>query len=166
MATVSIRGDGRLWLELASLSAQPLRCVRNGNNFWTPSKASLAGERMAEAPAPATTARMRLVQMRRLSEQFAARTEPMNEPPNELRMLTQPLYRYGDEAAEVIDGALFGFTETTDPEVLLVLEAVRPRGDVSDVAHGAGTARDDAPHGCGRADVRESCSALGGIAAL
>jgi hypothetical protein len=126
-ATVSIRGDGALWLELASLSPDALRCVRAGNVFWTPRKASLVEQRLPDAPAPAATARMRLVQMRRLCEQFAARTEPMNEQSSELRLLPQPIYRYEDAAAEIVDGALFGFTETTDPEALLLLEAVQPR---------------------------------------
>jgi hypothetical protein len=126
-ATVSIRGDGLLWLELASLSTEPLRCVRAGNSFWTPRKASLAGQRLVGEPEPAATARMRLVQMRRIGDQFAARTEPRDEQPSKLRLLPQPIYRYGNEKGEILDGALFGFTETTDPEALLALEAIRPR---------------------------------------
>jgi hypothetical protein len=50
-ATVSIRGDGALWLELASLSPDALRCVRAGNVFWTPRKASLVEQRLPDAPA-------------------------------------------------------------------------------------------------------------------
>jgi hypothetical protein len=126
-ATVSIRGDGVLWLELASLSPDALRCVRAGSNFWTPRKASLVEQPLPDAPAPAATDRMRLVQMRRLCEQFTVRTEPVNEQPTELRLLTQPIYRYQVEADEIMGGAMFAFTETTDPEALLLLEAVRPR---------------------------------------
>ena len=46
------------------------------------------------------------------------------EMPNELRLLTQPLYRYQDETAGILHGALFAFVEANDPEVLLLLEAV------------------------------------------
>jgi hypothetical protein len=40
-----------------------------------------------------------------------------------LRALTQPIYRYMDKAAGVLDGAVFAFVEATDPETLLLLEA-------------------------------------------
>jgi len=128
VATVSIRGNGDVWLEAASLSPDALRCLRRGNDFWTPSKGSLVRQRIPDAPAPAATARMRLVQMRRLCERFAARTEPQGEQPSELRLLPQPIYRYGEDASEITDGALFALTETTDPEAILLLEAVRPPG--------------------------------------
>jgi hypothetical protein len=126
LATVSIRGNGQVWLEAASLSPDALHCLRRGNDFWTPSKGSLVEQKLPDAPIPAATARMRLVQMRRLCERFAARTEPRDEQPCELRLLPQPIYRYGEDAAEIIDGALFAFAETTDPEALLLLEAFRP----------------------------------------
>jgi len=125
-ATVSIRGNGSVWLEVASLSPVALRCERLGNEFWTPRIASAVEQRLPDAPAPAATARMRLVQMRRLCEQFTVRTEPKDEQPSELRLLPQPIYRYGDDADEIVDGALFAYAETTDPEALLLLEAVHP----------------------------------------
>jgi hypothetical protein len=61
--------------------------------------------------------------MRELARRFrAASYKP--DAPNELRLLSQPLYRYPKETAEVLDGALFAFTEANDPEVFLLLEAV------------------------------------------
>jgi hypothetical protein len=41
----------------------------------------------------------------------------------EMRLLTQPLHRYKSPKAKVMDGALFVFTEGTDPETYLLLEA-------------------------------------------
>jgi hypothetical protein len=38
--------------------------------------------------------------------------------------LTQPLYRFEDEKAGVLDGALFAFVVSNDPELFLLLEAV------------------------------------------
>jgi hypothetical protein len=63
--------------------------------------------------------------MRRLCEQIELRTEPVGEQPVPLRLMPQPLCRFSDEASGIIDGALFAFTEATDPEALLMLEAVR-----------------------------------------
>ena len=48
----------------------------------------------------------------------------MNEP---LRMLPRELYRYQSKNPDLLDGAVFGFVQGTDPEVLLLLEAVREK---------------------------------------
>jgi hypothetical protein len=125
MATVSIRGNGGVWFESASLSPEALRCLRRDGLFWNPQSASSAEQQLKDAPVPAATGAGRLVQMRRLSEQFSIRMEPINEQPSQLRLLPQPIYRYEDSAVGVVDGAVFSFAEGTDPEALLMLEAVR-----------------------------------------
>jgi hypothetical protein len=124
-ATVSIRGSGGVWFESASLSPGALRCLRRDGLFWNPQSAGSAEQRLMDAPVPAATGASRLVQMRRLSEQFSIRMEPLNEQPSQLRLMPQPIYRYEDNAAGVVDGAVFAFAEGTDPEALLLLEAVR-----------------------------------------
>ena len=43
----------------------------------------------------------------------------------ELRLLSQPLYRYENAKADILDGALYAFVEGTDPELILSLEAAR-----------------------------------------
>jgi hypothetical protein len=43
--------------------------------------------------------------------------------PTELRLMSQPFYRYKNETPELRDGGLFSFAEATDPEALLLLEA-------------------------------------------
>jgi hypothetical protein len=42
-----------------------------------------------------------------------------------LRPLSKPLLRYGKASSDLVDGAVFSFVLTTDPEVLLLLEARR-----------------------------------------
>jgi hypothetical protein len=127
-AAISIRGNGGVWTEMATFSSSTLRCVRRGAEFWTPQSVGDAQQRLADAPAPAESARLRLVQMRRLCEQFTVRNEPVNDQPTELRLMPQPIYRFEDDASGVFDGALFAFVETTDPETLLLLEAVKASG--------------------------------------
>ena len=128
IATVSIRGNGSVWFETASLSASALECVRKGREYWMPQSASLAEQRLTDVPAPAASAPLRLTQMRRLCEQFAFRTEPVGEQPVPLRLMPQPVYRFEDGAADILDGALFVLTEATDPEAVLLLEAARAGG--------------------------------------
>lgn len=118
--------------ELHSLVAGPLRSQhppRTGKRgpvpqwvteqpgiTWMDSKPS---EKPAEKPA------LRLIQMRRIAETFTARISNLaNEKAGELRLLSKPLYRYPADVEGAIDGALFAFVQGTDPEVLLLIEAV------------------------------------------
>ena len=68
--------------------------------------------------------------MRALAREFSADTRDAEEHRWELRLLSQPLYRYESTDPEVLDGALFAFVTSagTDPEAILVIEARRPRG--------------------------------------
>jgi hypothetical protein len=73
---------------------------------------------------PATTRGSRLLQMRELARRFSAELIKGAEEKErtQMRLLTQPLYRCA-ESAEVLDGAIFGFTGTgTNPDLLLLLE--------------------------------------------
>jgi hypothetical protein len=68
--------------------------------------------------------------MRSLARDFSATTRDMNDRQWELRLLSQPLYRYESTDPDVLDGALFAFVSSagTDPEVILTIEARKPAG--------------------------------------
>jgi hypothetical protein len=93
-------------------------------NEWKP-QAGLARQELADAPAPAATAAARLLQMRRLAQEFSGDSVDDKGKHWDLRLLPAPLYRYPEAKAGVIDGALFTLVSTagTDPEVLLLIEA-------------------------------------------
>jgi hypothetical protein len=59
--------------------------------------------------------------MKSLVEQFNLWEEYRGEK-FELRLLPHPVYRYQDEEAGLIDGALFNFAHGTNPEVFAVIE--------------------------------------------
>ena len=40
-------------------------------------------------------------------------------------MLTQPIYRYVSTDPDVLDGGLFAFVQGTDPDIILMIEALR-----------------------------------------
>ena len=68
-------------------------------------------------------ARGRLGQMRSMARDFTALQWKGKRA--ELRMLTQPIFRYEPTSGNTRDGAIFAFTNTeygTDPDVLLILE--------------------------------------------
>ncbi len=110
--------------EFHSLSTGPLNESDLDKSLkW---KSESPGVMMADIPAadaPAADARRRLSQMRRITDRFKAHMR-INNAPEELRLLTQPLYRYSGSSSTIVDGAVFAYVTTagTDPEVLLLLE--------------------------------------------
>lgn len=119
--------SGELLHEFASLSAQPLACRRDDRAIWTPKAGALVEQALVDVPAPAARPTLRLTQMREQAARFVA-TSYKSDSPTKLRLLTQPLYRYADKSAGIVDGALFAFVEGNDPEALLLLEAVNDDG--------------------------------------
>jgi hypothetical protein len=115
--------QGELWHEFVSLSGQPLTCRRGDRKIWTPKTGGLVDQILEKAPPPAERPAQRLAQMRDAARRFRAENYKMGSP-NELRLMTQPLHRYQDEDAGILDGALFAFVEGNDPEVLVLIEAV------------------------------------------
>ena len=80
------------------------------------------------APKPAATPAERLRQMRALARVPCVFQRSQGQ--SELRLLPKPLYRYDTKSPDLLDGALFAFVVTTDPEVLLMIEA-RPEDGTS-----------------------------------
>jgi hypothetical protein len=86
----------------------------------------------AQPPADTPAARMR--QMKSIAERFTARLADQtrnNENTEVLRLLAKPLYRYettdaGSDSLRLLDGGMFAYVMGTDPEVVLLLEAVGP----------------------------------------
>jgi hypothetical protein len=97
--------------------------LNDSNHQWLPA-AGVPLYPLPDAPAPAATAKQRAIQMRELAREFTAHTVDDIGVRWQLRLLSRPLFRY--EKPE-FDGALFAFVSDagTDPEIVLVLEAVK-----------------------------------------
>lgn len=110
--------------ELHALDPEKLLVKRDEYNQWKP-EAGLARKELPDAGVPAETAGARLLQMRRLAQEFTGFSVDRDSKRWELRLLPTPLYRYPAAKTGVVDGALFALVSTagTDPEVLLLLEA-------------------------------------------
>jgi hypothetical protein len=100
--------------------------VKDGQLAWLPA-AGVPLRPLSDAPAPEATAARRSLQMRDLAREFTAHTVDDLGERWQLRMLTRPLYRYEKPEDGLIEGAVFAFISSagTDPEVILVLEAVK-----------------------------------------
>lgn len=132
MATIFQTGD-QICHEMGSLSRSKKMVVREKTRvLWSPGKAGVEFRDVPDAPAPAKDRAARLRQMKSLAGRFTARLRPLDVSagtPEVLRLLPRPLYRY--ELADspgtqpiLRDGGLFAFVMGTDPEVVLLLEAV------------------------------------------
>ena len=115
--------------ELHALDAEKLLVKRDAGNEWKP-RAGLARKELPEAAPPAAAPGARLVQMRRLAQEFSGYSVDRDAKRWELRLLPTPLHRYPSTKSGVVDGALFAIMSSagTDPEVLLVIEARETEG--------------------------------------
>ena len=120
-----------LSLEFDSLSRATFVAKEAGIPFWQPATAGVEFHSVADAEAPADSPAGRLRQMKALSREFSSKMlgmGPQNAGREELRLLPRPLYRYEDLAeGDCIDGAVFAFVQGTDPESLLLLEAIKTK---------------------------------------
>jgi hypothetical protein len=116
--------------EFHALDSEKLLVSRpNALNDWKP-QAGLERKELPDAAAPAATRGARLVQMRRLAQEFTGHEIDNDGKRWELRLLPAPLYRYPAAKSGVVDGALFTLVSEagTDPEVLLLIEARKEGG--------------------------------------
>jgi hypothetical protein len=109
--------------EWLSLSESAIVAERDGKTIWSPEVPGVAFREVPDAPKPAETAAERLRQMKTLSAKFSSAYTAvhLDSKPFELRLLSQPLLRYETTEARA-DGAVFGFTQSTAPAVLLLFE--------------------------------------------
>jgi hypothetical protein len=110
-----------LCYEFHSLSEHPLTVQLDQCNVrWTPREGYAEWQQLQAAPAPSEKRIARLTQMRRIAHEFQVEN---NTDESELRLLTQPVYRYPEDVGGAVDGAIFSFVMGTDPEFFLWIEA-------------------------------------------
>lgn len=111
-----------LQYEFVSLASDKFELQNQRGVRWLPHGAKLSMTTVTEASAPGATPKARLVQLRALARRFAAQEVLRSGARIELRLLSQPIDRYDDPAADILDGAVFVFANGTNPEVGLLLE--------------------------------------------
>jgi hypothetical protein len=123
--------------EFQSLATRRLSAERDGAVVWAPSRPGLDMKVIAGTAAPGASAAVRLRQMRALAQEFTGRDTNHSGVEREMRLLTQPVYRYEKPEGDLIDGAMFAFALGTDPEVFLLLEARQPKTGAPEWRFGA-----------------------------
>lgn len=149
LLTLSIqKKEGVLrWVgEFTSLSASPISATGPDDWAWTPRTAGAIARTLPESRRPAEDEVKRLRQMRGMARRFRAFEffDPIGQTRMEryeLRLLPQPVHRYSDPKAGLLDGAIFIFTYGTNPEIALLMEARRAGKDESEPSWTYGLAR-------------------------
>lgn len=133
--------DEKFDIEFQSLAPGPLIAESGSAIVWRPSVAGVQMQPLVAAPEPATTLFGRLRQMRQIARGFSGKIVQPGYTEIPLRLLATPLYRYPDPtpASPYVDGALFALVQGTDPEILLLIEAVK--GDNNELRWQYGIAR-------------------------
>ncbi len=107
--------------EFQSLTRKPIEAVQESRIVWSTKQPGIDWAPLDTDDAPADSRARRLTQMRNLARLFSAKIGKKNS--EELRLMTQPLYRYSSPDDQILDGALFAFVQGTDIEALLLIEA-------------------------------------------
>lgn len=115
-------GEGRGLLTYEFLSLCESRFAMTSTRArWEAIGTDLQMADLQDAPKPAESERGRLQQMRQQARRFTA-SEALNRTRVQLRLMPQPVDRYRDPEANIVDGAVFLFSNGTNPEMAVLLE--------------------------------------------
>jgi hypothetical protein len=126
---------GNLVHELETISRTPFVMSRDGAVTWKPTS-GLTFRPIPGASEPNAKPVARLREMKELADRFEVTMLGWNADDSDrerLRRLPKEFFRHKPESREVLDGAVFGFVKGTDPEALLIVEAV-PGADANSPA--------------------------------
>jgi hypothetical protein len=126
-----VRGRRLTKHALHSLSPAPLEAQLDGVVAWAPDKAGLEWKSFSDAPAPAAARTSRLLQMRQLARQFKVALISPADKSTELRLAPRPLFEYSAPKSGVTDGVILSYVVATDPEAILLIEAVDDQGQTA-----------------------------------
>lgn len=118
-------GTNQPWIHALTLTSPELIQLTGPiGKRWTPKKSHFELKDVPDSPEVSDRPVVRLRQMKEISRRIEAHEfwEPNNSR-FELRLLVQPVHRYQDESAKVIDGTVFVLAHGTNPEVIVQIEA-------------------------------------------
>jgi hypothetical protein len=121
------------WIHAVSLTGDHLIVMRTQTGTdWRPEKTQIKPVPFDKAPAPEDRETRRLRQVKELARCFSA--HEYWDPDNsrfELRLLEQPVLRYQNAKEGIHDGAVFLLAHGTNPEVILLIEALGEKFDAA-----------------------------------
>ena len=118
-----------------SLTSSPVVATYQDAVRWSPTMPGVVWKPIAEAPTPGATHAARMLQIRQLARRFRMTLINPKGDKTELRLISRPLLDYEAPTVGTASGALLSFVIATDPEALLLIEAVT-EGNRSEFRYG------------------------------
>ncbi|QDV47789.1 hypothetical protein Enr13x_77010 [Stieleria neptunia] len=116
--------------EMQSISDQPISAVLDGVEVWSPRTPGLKRNTITDIPPASSSSARRMARMRSIARQFSGTLRIPGKQPTQLVLKPQPVLRYQSPEKGIIDGAIFSLAIATDPEIWLVIEALKiPSGE-------------------------------------
>ena len=114
---------GSKWVYcIASLSGDRIAAQWDDGTRFESTEPGVKLRPIPEGPEPGRTAGARLLQLKRLTDRFSATIQNAEDNREPMRLMPTPICRYRDAESGLTDGAVFGYTMGTNPDVLLVIE--------------------------------------------
>jgi hypothetical protein len=114
------------WVHAVTLTGRQRIKMKTPSGFtWSPDKTQIEPAPFKSVAGTEAKEPLRLRQMKDLARRFTA--HEFWNPDNsrfELRLLVQPVLRYRDPAKKIHDGTVFVLAHGTNPEVILLIEAI------------------------------------------
>ncbi len=127
LAKTHLNDKRRHYVEsMTPMTSQRFEMLQGKFIYWAPASSDAQRHTFTNIEPPSDVKGLRLTQMRGIARKFRM-TSLWGEPTRtewELRLLTTPLHRYESPAAKVLDGAIFGYAQGTNPEAVLIVEAI------------------------------------------
>jgi hypothetical protein len=113
---------------IQSVAPAPFVMTLDGREVWKPTGPGIEFHPLDGAAKPAASAGGRLAQMRTLARRIEVVGIWGEKESSQwaLRMLTAPVHRYQSEPDQILDGAVFAFTQGgTNPEAIALVELIQ-----------------------------------------
>ena len=115
------REPPRLSMEFLSMTDAAFELSDSRRSLWSPRSSGIEFRELTGPAKPAANERLRLRQFKAAAQRFTISERLLGEPYT-LRMLPNPIDRYSDPEAGIVDAAAFAFAYGTNPEAILLIE--------------------------------------------
>ena len=133
MELFSVNTERTDWIHGCALTSDRLvEAQRMGRRIWYPQQIGAQTRPIPSAAAPSRNETLRLRQMKQLSRRFRAHEFwGRNNNRFDMRLMVNPVHRYRDPEQGLVDGAMFLMAHEIEPEVIIMIEAVRQDDDLA-----------------------------------
>jgi hypothetical protein len=107
-------------------TSESVQTSEASKEIWSTVEPGIEWKTIEDVESVSNSESQRLIQLRHIARTFSGSVDSAGVE-EDLRLLSTPLYRYNSSDAGVIDGAIFCLAQGTNPEILILIEAVESK---------------------------------------